>query len=84
MIPTARSTRPSPAEVRDVLRRTADRIFDGDDEDYGGSVRPTQREYLRVNAHAAVEAVRDFFGAAASTAGQAPAGPRPTDSFSVK
>src|SRR5262245_8411335 len=50
----------TPTEVVSILRSTAVTVFDGDNED--DNVTNTNRNYLRINAFAAVESVFDMFG----------------------
>jgi subtilisin family serine protease len=47
---------PKVDQIVDWMRRSAERIFDGDDE--AGNVQPTQKEYLRVTAVGALDAIR--------------------------
>lgn len=49
-----------PAEIVDILRNTADSVFDGDDED--DNVANTDLSYLRIDAFDAVEEVWERFG----------------------
>ncbi|MDB5294364.1 MAG: hypothetical protein JWO31_347, partial [Phycisphaerales bacterium] len=46
-------------EVQSIIRNTADKVVDGDDENT--SVKTTGNTYERVNAYAAVKYIRDLF-----------------------
>ena len=46
----------TPEEVNQLLRRTSDRVFDGDDED--NNVISTETSYLRVNVYNAVAEIK--------------------------
>lgn len=50
----------SPAEVTDILRDTADLVYDGDDED--DNVRNSNRSYPRLNVYGAIAEVQQRLG----------------------
>ena len=46
-----------PTEVRDIIKATADTVVDGDDEDT--TAKTTGLSFPRINAHKAVQRVRE-------------------------